>query len=327
VKRLIRGGARQVRRGGGWIVGRLVDHATADPLAPLPPAGAHLERVLSGFAQPLLAIRLLARDEALRQAALAPAILLASFCALAAWIKADDGVLAHVKYFYQTFAVLAPVPPIVLMKHYARLAAAAHRRMGLGPCEVYYKGLMRSLWEAAAQAVIVAVAVAPVKATAHLLPKVGTYVAAAIVALWALHWIVVEALDNARVLHAGETGPQLDAEEARARAPWFVRPFRAAAGWAPRWVGIRTALSLFARFCGWLSRPWHDEIDLVERHPWLVYGFSLSTALLLAVPGLNLLFRPIIVVASVHLVGHLTPSAARAALLPVPVADPASSGH
>ena len=47
------------------------------------------------------------------------------------------------------------------------------------------------------------------------------------------------------------------------------------------------------------------EIELMENNRYVSLGFGLSTAALLAIPGLNLLFRPIILVASSHLLGHL----------------------
>jgi len=37
-----------------------------------------------------------------------------------------------------------------------------------------------------------------------------------------------------------------------------------------------------------------------------VAGFGLTTAALLAMPVLNLFFRPIVIVASVHLLGHVS---------------------
>ncbi|HYV67872.1 MAG TPA: hypothetical protein VE964_16655, partial [Myxococcales bacterium] len=43
----------------------------------------------------------------------------------------------------------------------------------------------------------------------------------------------------------------------------------------------------------------------MESHPHVALGFALSTATLLAAPVLNLLFRPIILVGSSHLLGHL----------------------
>ena len=84
--------------------------------------------------------------------------------------------------------------------------------------------------------------------------------------------------------------------------PWFVRWFRRAGDKIPILGGL---LRAFARLCDRLSLPWRGEIALVEAHPAVALGFALSTATLLAVPVLNLLFRPIILVGSAHLLGHL----------------------
>jgi uncharacterized protein involved in cysteine biosynthesis len=61
----------------------------------------------------------------------------------------------------------------------------------------------------------------------------------------------------------------------------------------------------FARLCDRLFLPWREEIALVEAHPALVVGFALSTAGLLAIPILNLAFRPIVIVGASHILGQL----------------------
>jgi uncharacterized protein involved in cysteine biosynthesis len=55
---------------------------------------------------------------------------------------------------------------------------------------------------------------------------------------------------------------------------------------------------------GW-SFEWREEMAVAESHPVLVAGFGLTTAALLAAPVVNLFFRPIIIVAAVHLLGQL----------------------
>jgi len=47
------------------------------------------------------------------------------------------------------------------------------------------------------------------------------------------------------------------------------------------------------------------EIERMESNRAVSLGFSLSTAALLATPVLNLLFRPIIIAGSSHLLGQL----------------------
>jgi uncharacterized protein involved in cysteine biosynthesis len=61
----------------------------------------------------------------------------------------------------------------------------------------------------------------------------------------------------------------------------------------------------FAGVCDRLALVWREEIAVLETHPAVAAGFGAATALLLATPVLNLLFRPIIIVASVHLLGEL----------------------
>src|SRR6185295_12256335 len=115
-------------------------------------------------------------------------------------------------------------------------------------------------------------------------------------------WVVVEAFDAARVLRPGETLADLDAAALRIRAPWYVRSLFRAADRTPIAGGL---LRRFARLCDRLSMPWREEIALVEDHPALVLGFALSTAALLAVPVLNLAFRPIVIIAATHIIGQL----------------------
>jgi hypothetical protein len=114
--------------------------------------------------------------------------------------------------------------------------------------------------------------------------------------------VVVDAFDDARVLLPGETVRSAEATDRQAPPPWFVRWFRHAADRLPL---IGAPLRAFARLCDRLSLPWRGEIALMEANPSIALGFALSTATLLAAPVLNLLFRPIILVASSHLLGHL----------------------
>ena len=56
-----------------------------------------------------------------------------------------------------------------------------------------------------------------------------------------------------------------------------------------------------------LSRRWRGEVLIVETRPVLCTGFALGAWLLLLIPGLNLLFRPALVVAAAHVLGHIEP--------------------
>jgi hypothetical protein len=108
-----------------------------------------------------------------------------------------------------------------------------------------------------------------------------------VLGLWALHWIVVNALESARALKTGETIEDLDRVDEQAPAPWFVR--------AMRQVPI---LRGFASLLDALARPWRSELQHVEKWPATMAGFALMTALLLCTPVLNLFFRPVVIAAA-----------------------------
>ena len=86
-----------------------------------------------------------------------------------------------------------------------------------------------------------------------------------------------------------------------------MRVYAWLADWSP--PGVSWLLDRFAGLCEWLSRPWQAEIRATRRNPALMVGFALTTAALLATPVLNLLFRPIILIAAVHVLGRLSTGA------------------
>jgi hypothetical protein len=273
--------------------------AVRDHVAPRPPPAAGLDRVVYGLTQPLLGIRMLVTHRHLLEAALVPAGLLAAFCAVIA-LLGDGGDFLH--RFYTTFAILAPLPSIVLAGHYARLAARARHAFGFSRVEPCIEPLRRNLERAIKQAILIALAVAPLSGLLHLVPGVGWLLVQAAAAVWALHWVVVEAFDSARVLRPGETLADLDAAARRVRPPWYVRWLFQAADRTP--IAGRL-VRRFARLCDRLSLPWREEIALIEDHPALMFGFALSTAALLAVPVLNLAFRAVVIVGASHVIGQL----------------------
>jgi hypothetical protein len=268
-------------------------------VAPRPPPAAGIDRVVYGLAQPLIGIRVLATHRKLLQAALVPAGIVAAFCAVVA-LLGDRG--DYLNRFYTTFAVLAPLPSIVFANHYARLAVHARHALGFPRAEPCIAPLRRSIGRAIYQAILIAIAVAPITVLLQLVPGIGWLVVQAVAAVWALHWVVVGAFDSARTLRPGETLADLDAAALRLPAPWFVRWLLHAAERVP--VG-GTAVRSFARFVDRLSLPWREDIALVERHRALAIGFALSTAALLAIPVLNLAFRPIVIIAAIHILGQL----------------------
>ena len=283
-------------------------------VAPRPPPVAGLDRVVYGLAQPLVGIRMLATHRTLLEGALVPAGVVAAFCAVVA-VFGDDGSFLH--RFYTTFAVLAPLPSIVFANHYARFAVQARLALRPGgrtariddtgalgfshaaPC---IAPLGRNISRAIKQAILIALAVAPLAALLGLVPILGWLMVQAAAAVWALHWIVVDALDSARTLQPGETLADLDAAARRMAPPWYVRWLLHAAERVPVGGGV---VRWFARVCDRLSLPWREEIALVEEHRALAVGFALSTAALLAIPVLNLVFRPIVIIGASHILGKL----------------------
>ena len=276
-------------------------------MTPPPPPGQPLERVLYGMAQPLLGARVLLRDTDLLVESLKPALLLGAVCALIAVVDPVDGPfwLGRAKRFYLTFAILAPLPSVLFAKFYARLAALVRWRLGFGACGPREYPLGTSIRRAVEQALIVFIGVAPFILLPEVIPFVGKIIASAIIGAWGLHWVVVDAFDDARVLHPGESLRAAEAEDRNAPSPWYVRLFDLAAEKLDFLPIVPRVLHRFSRFCDKISLAWRGEIALMEGHPLVSLGFALSTAALLAIPGLNLLFRPIIIVASSHLLGHL----------------------
>ena len=288
--------------------------------APTEPPEAHADRVVYGLAQPLLGARMLFADRALLRAAAVPAGMLALFCAGVALIDPVSWSVSGVLHrFYQTFAILAPLPSVLLARHYARLAALARDKLGFGPVQPCLEPLGRAVKRMIAQAILVAIGLVPLSFALDLVPLVGPLVLHAAVAVWALHWIVVDAFDSARVLQPGQTLADLDRLADEAPRPWFVRLLGQAEGRVPLVGGL---LVRFGRWCDRLARPWREEIALVERHPSLMAGFALSTAALVATPVLNLLFRPIVLVGAAHVLGRVEHAPAPLPATPTPADAP-----
>lgn len=302
------------------------------PGAALPSQPSVWNRLLYGIAQPLLALRVLLSSRELLIDALFPALMLAGFCALSALLHLrigevpdDEASLRALGFwhrFYAAFAMLAPLPSILFAAHYGRLAATAYRQFALGPCEPRREPLFRSAIHALKQAAVIAIAVAPLVGISAKVPLIGPALAASLGAIWALHWVVVEAFDSARVRPVQNATPSADSASApsedSASTPvvpeiWFVR---ACAHAGSRIPVLGFLLRWFASLCRYLARPWQEEIALTEQHTVLMLGFAGMTAVLLATPILNLLFRPTIIIAAVHLLAHLPASAEKALSVP-----------
>jgi uncharacterized protein involved in cysteine biosynthesis len=275
-------------------------------MQPPPAKGDVASNVLYGAAQPILGARILLKDGELLREALVPAAWLAAFCAVCALVSPADGPIwaGRFKTFYRTFAVLAPVPSIIFAKHYARLAALVRWKLGFGACGPREYPVFTSFRRAVQQALVIAIALAPLALVWHFIPVLGQTISKVVLGAWAIHWVVVDAFDDARVLLPGENVKSAEATDQRAQSPWFVRMFLRAADHIPV-RPVAGMLRKFARICDRLSLPWRGEFALMEGHLTISAGFAFMTATLLAVPIMNLLFRPIILVASSHLLGHL----------------------
>jgi hypothetical protein len=262
------------------------------------------EQALYGFAQPILGVRVLLNDPELLKEALYPAGLLAAACAIYATLSGEaQGTGAWFAHFYKAFAALAPLPSFFFANHYARLAAMIRWRMGFGAC-----GPREMPWRLLAgrmlrQALIVAIGVAPLLLLTRLLPAIGDLLSALVLGIWSLHWVVADAFDDAQVCLPGESLKESLRRDRNAPQPWFVRWLNRAAARLPRIFG--GPLRLFARICDRLALDSRGEIHTMESNRSLSVGFGLSTAALLATPVLNLLFRPIIIAGSSHLLGQL----------------------
>jgi hypothetical protein len=261
---------------------------------PLPPRDAHADRVLYGLSAPLRALRRLAFDPELRKEAIYPAFLLALVCAGVAILTTFPG-LGTFRRFYQVFVFLAPLPSVFLAGHYARFAKLVHERAGRGPCEPLYEPIGIAIWRAISQLLLIAIALTPLTLLLHLVPFVGTPIVKAIAGVWALHWILVNAFESARVLEPGQTFDDVEALADHEPPPWFVRGLRAAGDRIPALGGF---LRAFAGFCDRLAKPWREEMHLAEQHPALTVGFAITTAFLLCTPVLNLFFRPVVLIAA-----------------------------
>ncbi|HTE56835.1 MAG TPA: hypothetical protein VK698_38540 [Kofleriaceae bacterium] len=271
---------------------------------PPPPAVDRFATFTYGLAQPLLGLRMLRRHPELLRPALLPVVLVTIFCALSAVGGPHPTVGGMVVRFYAALAGAASAPPFLFADRYARVAARAHERLGLGPAEPRLTRFMPRLRQLLRFALVIALPIAPVLWIVGAVPFAGAAAAYVVSAAWTLHWIVVEALDGARVAGAPGAAPP--------EWPWFL-------AWAGR-PGFADLPGLVRRPLGWaarrvraLTRPWHEEAALAAANPILSTGFGLAVAGLLAVPVVNLLLRPAVLIGGVHLLARVRAAAPVAA--------------
>lgn len=270
-----------------------------------------LGRMGRGAAQVPAALRLLASDRLLRRAALVPTLLNALGCAalaaFATWLHDGEGPpgwFGRLHAFMVAFVAVASMPPTLLARGWARVALEARRALGRGPGEDPHagRGWLRVMggewWKALRQALVVAIGLAPLLLLLWALPSAAW---AALSGAWAFYWIVLDALELPIEVVPGPPPA--------APTPWFTRALDRLGG---RFLLLRPA-RWAGRLAGRLGRPWVEEIHFTERNPWECAGFALAAGVLLAVPGIGLLFRAAAIVAATSLLGEVTVEGAPAA--------------
>jgi hypothetical protein len=272
------------------------------------PRPAPLDRVLFGVAQVMHAARLIWREPALRRAALAPTLLTLLGCGLLAAIATSGQTgepgeprLPVFQAFLASFVALASMPPTLLQRMWLGVALEARRALGIAEGERAFDGVgfPRLMWresvKALRQFLVVSIGIAPLLGVLRLLPF-GKPEAAALAALWAFYWVIVDAFELPIEVVPGprREGP----------APWYVRGLLVTQTW-PRWTWpVRVPARWLARFLARLTRPWHEEVEATERRPWEALGFALAVGVVLAIPGVGLFFRSVAIVGATALLAE-----------------------
>ncbi|HEY8379008.1 MAG TPA: hypothetical protein VIK91_21095, partial [Nannocystis sp.] len=179
--------------------------APASWLEPRPlPTRRGLAHFFYGLSQPLLGLRVVLRDPALRRTAATPVLLFGGFCILVAMGSTTDPA-GRVQAFFTTLIACASAPVVLFGKTYRRLAAAARVPLGLSPRAPDSPGLIGGLFDALRQALLLAIGLVPIYLLFRLLDYLYPAAASAYAWLgwalggfWTLHWIIIEALDNGR---------------------------------------------------------------------------------------------------------------------------------
>lgn len=300
--------------------------------APPPPEDHPAEAFLYGLAQPLLGARLVLREPTLRQASVFPALVVTALCMLLALGELADGPWHFLKRFYVLFVALAPLPSLLFGRHYARMAVDAWARLGFGQRQPRLLSLRVVAKQWLMETVLIWLGAAPGLFLLHHVPILGSPAALFVSFAWALHWVVLNALESARTLplpstvedetddflttqalslapvdrdaeDTQETGGGLEDTTESSRLPWYARPWLALGGVFP--APFSRFFLKFASALTWMSAHSRDELMVLEARPFLCAGFALTTAALLGIPGLNLIFRPVTLVGAAHILGHL----------------------
>ena len=167
---------------------------------PIPTDGRRVSLIHYGLAQPFLGLRTLLRTPELLGMALAPMFLVMAIALVMAYFAVQErGLLAGFVSYWVTIAALAPVPPLILARVYASLAAKARPVLGLSPAEPYNRGWVQLFGEWVSQLIILALGALPLTILLKVIPMVGAFYALIIQGVWALHCHIlphVEGLDG-----------------------------------------------------------------------------------------------------------------------------------
>jgi hypothetical protein len=262
------------------------------------PRPAPLDRALFGVGQVVHAARLVARDPALRRAALWPTLLTLAGCALLAGLATADrggdpeaSRLPVFQAFLVSFVAISSMPPTLLQRMWLRVALEARRALGLGEGERAFDGVghvrlvLRESTKALRQFVVVSIGLAPLLGLVRALP-LGHEEAVVIGSAWTFYWVLVDAFElPIEVL----TGPRRGGGQ-----PWFTRGLVFLA----RKSLLLRPFGWLGRLLGRLTRPWHEEVEATERRRWETLGFGLAAGAVLVLPVLGLFFRSVAMVAA-----------------------------
>ena len=275
----------------------LVEQPRGSTLAPIP--ASPIAQLIYGLMIPLRGARLVLRDVQLRSDALLPALCTVAWCVLYAWWgdpPAEADTLGRWKFWlgraYKAFVYLAPIPPFLFARHYARMAAAACDKLGLGPRDPWPRTFLGAQKKSLYKVILISVGLAPLIYVAEWLPwGAGSSAAAALGVGWTLHWMTVTALDGGRTLARGESVREAGERETR-RMAWFGRIYQLR---SKRFGLLLAPLRWFGRFTARMGKAWAGEVDLLERRPALAAGIAAGIASIVLVPGLNVVFRSALV--------------------------------
>ncbi len=299
------------------------------PVIARPPEEARLRRFLYGFGLPARILRALLADPAARRRYLRvlltqlAIILVVGVCVAALGkSRADVGsgfgaglarLIAVLSAFWATLGVIEWIVVALSRDYHDQLGREASLRSGAPPedperrprVRLDLAWLRRKLFRKARGFVVIAIGL-PIVYLASLTPFAGKVLSPLLGVAWTTYWI--------GVFTAGRTGFAWRTEGAPgARDPWFMRfADRATQGTLLGRLGLpRLYVIVWRNVSAGLFAPARE----LEAHPYELFGIAAFRALLV-VPGTYLFFRPILPVASAHVLVASEGEAASASVEP-----------